>query len=97
MDFIVWLCVGLICGILARILMPGPEEEAMGGIITDITIGMVGAYIAGYMVRTYYLAHFSTAYLWWNLLFAFAGAAGLLMMKRALTDQEDTSDSIPPL
>jgi uncharacterized membrane protein YeaQ/YmgE (transglycosylase-associated protein family) len=39
--------VGLIAGVLAKIVMPGPDP---GGIILTIVIGIIGALIGGFIV-----------------------------------------------
>ncbi len=41
------IVVGLILGMLARIVMPGPDP---GGIIVTIVIGIVGAFVGGFLV-----------------------------------------------
>ena len=46
MEFIVFLIVGLIVGVVARLLMPGPEPI---GIVGTIVVGCVGALIGGYL------------------------------------------------
>ena len=46
MEFIVFLLVGLVVGVIARLLMPGPEPI---GILGTIVVGCVGALIGGYL------------------------------------------------
>ena len=43
------IVVGLIAGVLAKWIMPGPDP---GGIIVTILIGIVGAFIGGYIVQS---------------------------------------------
>jgi len=43
------IVVGLIACVLARIAMPGPDP---GGIIITIVIGIVGAFIGGFIVSS---------------------------------------------
>lgn len=45
-DIIVYLIVGLIVGVIARLLMPGPDPI---GILGTIVVGVVGAIIGGYL------------------------------------------------
>ena len=40
--------VGLIAGVLAKWIMPGPDP---GGIIVTILIGIAGAFVGGYLAR----------------------------------------------
>lgn len=44
MDILTWLSVGLIAGVLASLVMGGTGL----GIIGDIVIGIVGAFVGGY-------------------------------------------------
>ncbi len=46
MEFIVFLIVGLVVGVVARLLMPGPDPI---GILGTIIVGCVGALIGGYL------------------------------------------------
>ena len=46
MQFIVFLLVGLIVGVVARLLMPGRDPI---GIIGTIIVGCVGALVGGYL------------------------------------------------
>ena len=46
MEFIVFLLVGLIVGVVARLLMPGRDPI---GIIGTIIVGCVGALVGGYL------------------------------------------------
>ena len=46
MEFIVFLLVGLVVGVVARLLMPGPDPV---GILGTIIVGCVGAIIGGYL------------------------------------------------
>lgn len=45
-DIIVFILVGLVVGLLARFLMPGPDPI---GIIGTILVGIVGAIVGGYL------------------------------------------------
>jgi uncharacterized membrane protein YeaQ/YmgE (transglycosylase-associated protein family) len=47
-GIIVYIVVGLVVGILARLLMPGSDPV---GIIGTIIVGIVGAVIGGYLWR----------------------------------------------
>ena len=48
MDILTWLIVGLIAGVLASLAMGGTGY----GIIGDIVIGIVGAFVGGWLFRT---------------------------------------------
>ena len=45
MDFLTWIIVGLIAGVLASLVMGGSGV----GIIGDIIVGIVGAFIGGWL------------------------------------------------
>ena len=45
MGIIAWIVVGLIAGLLAKLVMPGDDP---GGIIVTVLIGMAGALIGGF-------------------------------------------------
>jgi uncharacterized membrane protein YeaQ/YmgE (transglycosylase-associated protein family) len=46
-GIISWVVIGLIAGILGKILMPGDDP---GGIILTVVTGMVGAIVGGLVV-----------------------------------------------
>ena len=46
MGLLSWIVVGLIAGLLAKWIMPGPDP---GGIIVTLLIGMAGASVGGFI------------------------------------------------
>ena len=48
MSIVAMLVIGLLVGIVAKLLMPGNDP---GGIIMTILIGIAGSFIAGYIGR----------------------------------------------
>lgn len=48
MDLLTWLIVGLVAGVLASLVMGGTGY----GIIGDIIIGIVGAFVGGWLFRS---------------------------------------------
>ena len=46
-DLLTWIIVGLVAGILASMVMGGGY-----GIVGDIIIGIVGAFVGGWVFRT---------------------------------------------
>ena len=46
MSIFAWLLVGLIAGVLAKLLMPG---RGPGGIILTILLGIAGAIVGGFL------------------------------------------------
>jgi uncharacterized membrane protein YeaQ/YmgE (transglycosylase-associated protein family) len=75
MDIITWLIVGLVAGVLASLVVGG----AGYGILGDIVVGIVGAFIGGWIFRT---AHWSTPFAGMAgvIFVAFVGAAALLVV-----------------
>jgi uncharacterized membrane protein YeaQ/YmgE (transglycosylase-associated protein family) len=47
-EIIVFILVGAVIGVLARLIMPGPDPI---GIIGTIVVGIVGAIVGGYLWR----------------------------------------------
>ena len=48
MSIIGWFLFGLIVGVVAKLIMPGPDP---GGMIVTILLGIVGALIGGFIGR----------------------------------------------
>jgi uncharacterized membrane protein YeaQ/YmgE (transglycosylase-associated protein family) len=46
MGILSWLVLGLIVGVLAKWIMPGPDG---GGIIVTILLGIAGAFVGGFV------------------------------------------------
>ena len=61
MNILAWIIVGLIAGFLAKLVMPGEENEP-GGFIGTMILGIVGAVVGGWV---------------WNLLLGREGATGM--------------------
>jgi uncharacterized membrane protein YeaQ/YmgE (transglycosylase-associated protein family) len=48
MSIFGWILFGLIVGVVAKLIMPGPDP---GGMIVTILLGIVGALIGGFIGR----------------------------------------------
>ncbi len=79
MDLLTWLIVGLIAGVLASLVMGGTGY----GIIGDIIIGIVGAFIGGWLFRSMGVA-VPLGGLAGTILVAFIGAVILLFILRLI-------------
>lgn len=77
MDLLTWLIVGLIAGVLASLVMGGTGY----GLIGDIVIGIVGAFVGGWLFRSMGVA-VPLAGLAGTILVAFIGAVVLLFVIR---------------
>ena len=78
MGIIAWIVVGLIAGILAKLIMPGDDP---GGFIVTILLGIVGAFVGGFVVNLLGGAGVSGFNLW-SILVATLGAIILLAIYR---------------
>ena len=79
MDFLTWVIVGLIAGVLASIVMGGTGY----GLIGDIIIGVVGAFVGGWLFRALGVAS-PMGGLPGVIFVAFIGAVVLLFVLRLL-------------
>lgn len=43
-----WLLIGLVCGVLAKLLVPGRDP---GGLVVTVLIGIAGALLAGFVMQ----------------------------------------------
>ena len=78
MGLISWIVVGLIAGLLAKWIMPGPDP---GGIIVTVLVGMAGASLGGFIVGI--LGGIgATGFNVWSILVATLGAVILLALYR---------------
>jgi uncharacterized membrane protein YeaQ/YmgE (transglycosylase-associated protein family) len=78
MGIIAWIAVGLIAGALAKLIMPGDDP---GGIIVTILLGIVGAFVGGFVVNLLGGAGVS-GFNVWSILVATLGAIILLGIYR---------------
>lgn len=46
MGFIAWIVLGLIVGVIAKVIMPGKDP---GGFIVTILLGIAGAFVGGFI------------------------------------------------
>ena len=79
---VVWIVVGLIAGILAKWVMPGPDP---GGIIVTAVIGIVGAFVGGWVLEWLNLGGATGGFSLASILTATLGAIILLAIYRLLT------------
>ena len=78
MGIIAWIVVGLIAGAMAKLIMPGDDP---GGIIVTILLGIVGAFVGGFVVNLLGGAGLSGFNLW-SIVVATIGAIILLAVYR---------------
>lgn len=78
MDLVTWLIVGLVAGVLASLVMGGV------GLIGDIIVGIVGAFVGGWIFRALGVTS-PLGGLAGTILTAFVGAVVLLFLLRIIT------------
>ena len=78
MGIISWIVVGLIAGLLAKLIVPGDDP---GGLIVTTLIGMVGAVVGGLVVGVLGGVG-ATGFNVWSILVATLGAIILLGIYR---------------
>ena len=78
MGILAWIVVGLIAGVLAKLIMPGDDP---GGLIMTIIIGIVGAFVGGFVVNLLGGAGVSGFNIW-SILVATLGAIIFLAVYR---------------
>ncbi len=80
MGILNWIIIGLVAGLLGKLIMPGDDP---GGIIVTILLGIVGAFVGGFVVYLFGGAGV-TGFNIWSVLVATLGAIILLAIYRAL-------------
>ncbi len=80
MGILAWIVVGLIAGALGKLIMPGDDP---GGIIVTIIIGIVGAFVGGFVMNLLGFGTVSGFNIYW-ILVATLGAVILLAIYRAV-------------
>ncbi len=85
-SIIGWIIIGGVAGLLASALVRGGGL----GIIGDIVVGIVGAFIGGFIMNALGYAG-ATGFNLWTLLVAFIGAVVLLFLVRLFSGSRGTS------
>ncbi len=80
MGILAWIVVGLIAGLLAKLIMPGRDP---GGLIVTTLIGIAGAFVGGLVVQFLGGAGITGINIW-SILVAALGAIILLAIYRML-------------
>ena len=80
MGILSWIAMGLIVGVLAKLIMPGKDP---GGIIITILIDIAGAFLGGY-IGSFLGVGTVTGFNMISLLLAIGGALLLLILYRLI-------------
>ncbi|BCS55626.1 GlsB/YeaQ/YmgE family stress response membrane protein [Geobacter sp. SVR] len=78
MGILSWIIMGLIVGVIAKLLMPGRDP---GGFIITILLGIAGAIVGGFIASLVGLGSV-TGFNFSSFLIAIGGAALLLILYR---------------
>ena len=79
MGWVAWLIVGAVAGWLASKVMRTGQ-----GLVTDILVGIVGAFIGGFLFNQFG-ATGMTGFSIWSIFVAFVGSIVLLMLIRLVS------------
>ncbi len=81
MGWLAWLVIGALAGWLASMVM---KTNGRQGLLMDIVVGIVGAFIGGFLFNQFGTAGV-TGFNVWSLFVAFTGAVVLLVAIRLLS------------
>ncbi|MFA5967888.1 MAG: GlsB/YeaQ/YmgE family stress response membrane protein [Sphingomonas sp.] len=77
-SFLGWVLIGLVAGILGKVIMPGKDP---GGFVVTILIGIAGALLAGFVAQS---QGWEIARGWQSYAAATVGAFALLALYRVI-------------
>jgi len=83
-----WIVVGLIAGVIAKLLLPGRDP---GGCIITMLIGIAGAILGGFLVGLFVGGDVVTGVNVTTILVAVVGAIILLLLYRLLLGRRASS------
>jgi len=83
MGILSWIILGLIAGVLAKLIMPGKDP---GGMIITILIGIAGAFIGGFVSSAIGFGSV-TGFDFRSILVSVLGAVLLLVLYRLIKKQ----------
>ncbi len=78
MNFLLWLLLGAVAGWIASLIMKTNQSQ---GTIIDIVVGIVGAFLGGWLFQTFGQSGV-TGFNFYSLLVAVVGAVVLLFLVR---------------
>jgi uncharacterized membrane protein YeaQ/YmgE (transglycosylase-associated protein family) len=84
MGILSWIVLGLIAGLLAKLIMPGKDP---GGMIITIAIGIAGAFVGGFVSSLFGFGSV-TGFDFRSIVVAVAGAILLLLVYRLIKKEK---------
>ena len=88
MGILSWIVVGLIAGVIAKLLLPGRDP---GGCIITMLIGIAGAILGGFLVGLFVGGDVITGVNVTTIVVAVVGAIILLLLYRLLLGRRASS------
>jgi len=80
MGILSWVVMGLLVGVVAKLIMPGDDP---GGFFMTIILGIAGAFVGGFIARVLHVGDF-TGFNLGSFVIATAGAIVILIGYRML-------------
>jgi uncharacterized membrane protein YeaQ/YmgE (transglycosylase-associated protein family) len=91
MGFLAWIVLGLVAGAIAKLLMPGRDP---GGWIVTMLIGIVGAFVGGFIGRALWGSTGVTGLDMGSIGLAILGAVVLLALYRLIAGRGRANNTI---
>lgn len=87
MGLLAWIVVGLVGGVIAKLLVPGNDPGGAGpvGIVITIVIGILGAILGGFLSVALGVGDGVNNFDWGTILLAIVGAVIILVGYKAVT------------
>ncbi len=88
MGIIAWIVLGMVAGVIAKVLVPGRDRE---GIIITTLIGVAGALLGGFLAtRVFHVAGIQGFFNLSTWITAIAGAGALLIAYHLVSGQRSS-------
>lgn len=88
MGFWAFLILGLIAGVIARIVIPGKQP---GGFWVTLLLGVLGAMLGGWLGGLLFNINFSEFWSWESWLFSVIGAIIVILIAQAIFGRRKTA------
>ena len=88
MGFWAFLILGLIAGVIARIVIPGKQP---GGFWVTLLLGVLGAMLGGWLGGILFSIDFSEFWSWESWLFSVIGAIIVILIAQAIFGRRKTA------
>ena len=87
MSILAWILVGLIGGVIAKLIVPGDDPGGSGpmGILVTIVLGIVGALLGGFLAVARGIGNGVDNFDWGTIFLSIIGSVIILVAYNALT------------